>query len=213
MKAGLIGWAAIAALAATGAAAQTAPPTPAQAPLVGGPLFLSPMGEPFEGRGMSGAEAWFEKTDANHDGRITPQEMQADAARFFDTLDTDHDGELGPDEILHYETVIAPEIRVGSTYGAVNGAQVDSDGNPKEPPYPTRLGAGRYSWFDMPEPVISADANFDRGVSKQEFLDAALKRLHMLDTDGDGVLTRAELPPLESHGDGEEHRRHGRHRR
>ena len=86
--------------------------TPAVTPLGGGHIFISPMGEPFRGAdGVSGAEEWFRKADANHDNRITPEEFEADAMRFFATLDTDRDGEIGPDEISHYESDVAPEIR------------------------------------------------------------------------------------------------------
>ncbi len=174
--------------------------TPAVTPLGGGHIFISPMGEPFRGAdGVSGAEEWFRKADANHDNRITPEEFEADAMRFFATLDTDRDGEIGPDEISHYESDVAPEIRVLSTYGNPSLAKTNDDGTVTPPPYPTRLGAGRYGFLDMPEPVVSADTNFDRGISKQEFQLAATKRFRMLDANGDGVLTRDELPKLDVH--------------
>jgi hypothetical protein len=57
-------------------------------------------------------------------------------------------------------------------------------------------GAGRYSFLNIPEPVISADTNLNRGVSLQEFTTAAGQRFVMLDTNRDGRLTRDELPPL-----------------
>ena len=182
------------------AAPATAAPVPAVAPLTGGPIFISPMGEPFRGaEGVSGAELWFRKADADHDNRITPKEFEVDALHFFASLDTDHDGLIGPDEIEHYESEVAPEIRVMSTYGDPSLAKTDNDGNVTPPPYPTRLGAGRYGFLDSPEPVVSADANFDRAISRQEFALAASKRFKMLDANGDGVLTRDELPKLDVH--------------
>ena len=57
-------------------------------------------------------------------------------------------------------------------------------------------GAGRFSFLNIPEPVISADADLNRGVSRAEFVKAAGQRFLMLDTNKDGRLTRAELPPL-----------------
>jgi Ca2+-binding EF-hand superfamily protein len=175
-------------------------PAPAVTPLAGGHIFISPMGEPFHGaEGVSGAEEWFRKADADHDNRITPKEFEADAMRFFATLDTDHDGLIGPDEIEHYETDVAPEIRVLSTYGDPSLAKTDDDGHVTPPPYPTRLGAGRYGFLDSPEPVVSADTNFDRAVSRQEFAMTASKRFKLLDANGDGVLTRDELPKLDLH--------------
>lgn len=66
-----------------------------------------------------------------------------------------------------------------------------------EAPYPTRLGAGRYSFLAMPEPVIYPDLNFDRAVTRAEFVKAADQRFKMLDFNGDGFLRRGELPRLQ----------------
>lgn len=181
------------------AAAPAAAPAPASTvpPLGGGNIFISPMGQPFHGRdGLSGAEEWFRAADANHDDKITPQEFEADALRFFGTLDTGHHHLLGPDEITRYETEIAPEIQVTSTYGDPSLAKQNDDGTVTDPPYPTRIGAGRYGFLDSPEPVIAADQNMDRAVSEQEFVNAAQRRFKMLDANSDGVLTRDELPKL-----------------
>jgi uncharacterized membrane protein YgcG len=179
-----------------GAAPATAPVTP----ITGGHIFISPMGEPFHTDGsISAAEMWFRGADANHDDRITPKEFVDDAMRFFKTLDLDHDHMIGPDEIENYESNVAPEIRVISSYGDASLAKTDDDGNVTDPPYPTRLGAGRFGFLDAPEPVVTADLNFDRAISDQEFATVALKRFKQLDANGDGVLTREELPKLDMH--------------
>jgi uncharacterized membrane protein YgcG len=173
---------------------------PAITPLGGGHIFISPMGQPFRTQGgVSAAEQWFRETDANHDGRITPQEFTADAMRFFAVIDTDHDREIDPDEVEHYESEIAPEIRVISTYGDPSLAKTDDDGNVTDPPYPTRLGAGRFGFLDAPEPIVSADLNLDRSITTAEFQTAAQRRFKMLDINEDGVLTRDELPRLDVH--------------
>ena len=168
-------------------------------PLVGPSDFISPMGEPFRSDDkLSGAEHWYSQADADHDGRLTRAEYQADWLRFFRTLDTDHDGVIGPIELQHYEVEVAPEIAVVSTYGDVSKVTVDSDGKVKDPPYPTRLGAGRYSYIAAPEPIASADTNLDRGTTLREFAQAAEARFKALDTNGDGAITRGELPRLSS---------------
>lgn len=169
-------------------------------PLGGGHIFISPMGEPFHTEGgVSAAEQWFRGADTNHDNRITPKEFVDDAMRFFKVLDVNHDHIIDPDEIENYESVIAPEIRVISTYGDPSLAKTDDDGNVTDPPYPTRLGAGRFGFLDAPEPVVTADTNFDRAISEQEFAATALKRFKLLDVNLDGVLTRDELPRLDVH--------------
>ncbi|MFL6760582.1 EF-hand domain-containing protein [Sphingomonas sp.] len=56
-------------------------------------------------------------------------------------------------------------------------------------------GASRYGLLDLPEPVVSADADFNRGVSLSEFRQAAAQRFIALDLDHHGYLT---LPALAS---------------
>lgn len=57
-------------------------------------------------------------------------------------------------------------------------------------------GASRYALLDLPEPVIAADADFDRAVSAAEFRAAAAERFAALDRDRDGRIMRSELEPL-----------------
>lgn len=181
------------------AVAQTPPPAAPAAPIAalpGARDFISPMGEPFRSKDeLSGAEHWFRQADANGDGKLTADEFRADALRFFATLDTDHDGDIGPMELEHYEEVVAPEVTAGSTNGDPEKVKTDDEGKIViDAPYPDRVGAGRYGYLAIPEPVIYADTNFDRAVSRREFATAADARFRMLDRNGDGRITRDELP-------------------
>lgn len=147
-----------------------------------GQVFVSPMGQPFHAdKGGDALAAWFAEADTNHDGYLTLDEMQADAARFFATLDTNHDGEIDPDEIDHYESAIAPETRDDLT----------GSNEPRE--YDTHQGAARFGLLDLPEPVTSADADLNRGVSLEEFRQAAAHRFAALDLDHQGRISQAEL--------------------
>jgi len=168
-------------LAAAAAAAQPAPPLARTVPHPGR-AFISPMGEPFHGSssGQDGLLAWFAAADANHDGRMTIDEMKQDGERFFRTLDVNHDGEIDPDEIDRYENVIAPEVRVATGYAG--GASNDE-----------ASGGGRLGLLTVPEPVAAADTSFNRGVSLVEFDVAAASRFRLLDTNRDGSLTVPEL--------------------
>jgi Ca2+-binding EF-hand superfamily protein len=166
-------------LAVAAAASQApGPPAGANAPLTVSRferrLFMSPMGEPFfeRGQGQDGLTIWFSQADSNHDGVLTADELAQDAQRFFLTLDTNHDGEIDPDEITHYETVVAPSGLAGN-----------------------EAAAGRFGLLQIPEPVASADTNFNRGVSAGEFRAASASRFQLLDAGHTGRLT---LPELES---------------
>lgn len=189
-----------------------------------GQLFVSPMGEPFRSMLKPGAAQalWFDGADRDGDGRITLAEFQADAARFFAVLDRGKDGEIDPGDIEYYENVLVPEIRVagggrgsaqggraprggggrgGGGHGGGGGGQGMKFGNGGDGDKKTSasrvaepLGAARFGFFDMPEPVISADQNGNRGVDAAEFAKAATARFESLDRNHDGALTRGELP-------------------
>jgi Ca2+-binding EF-hand superfamily protein len=165
-------------------------------------MFISPMGEPFRAeRGTDALATWFAAADRNHDGYLTVDEMQADAERFFALLDTNHDGEIDPDEITHYEEVVAPEISSGPHFdmAAVGTGEEGGGGHRHGGGYraprqnETHQGAARFGLLDLPEPVASADADFNRGVSLNEFRQAASQRFVALDLDHKGRLMLSQL--------------------
>jgi hypothetical protein len=174
--------------------------------------FISPMGEPF--RAPSTGEApiarWFVQADRNRDGVLTADEMQADADRFFMRLDSNHDGQIIPDEIKAYEYEIAPEVQVNSNWKRPRG-----EAAPEPKPGRDHLsgndwgrrpgdqhdgyradglqGAARYGLLNLPQPVMSADADFNRAVTQGEFRQAASYRFKLLDQRGQGRIALAEL--------------------
>lgn len=174
--------------------------------------FISPMGEPF--RPPSSGEApiarWFVQADRNRDSMLTADEMQADGDRFFARLDANRDGQIDPEEIKVYEWEIAPEIQVNSDWRRRRGEAAaaprpDRDG-PSSDFAPKRTtdqhdgyqinglqGAARYGILNIPQPVASADVDFNRVITQSEFRLAAAARFKLLDRNGLGRLTLAEL--------------------
>jgi Ca2+-binding EF-hand superfamily protein len=169
------------------AAGQTPASLPEAQAHRGGRTFISPMGEPFRssGRDDDTRADWFRQADRNHDGYLTIEEMQQDAERFFAILDVNHDGEIDPDEITRYENEVAPEIQVGTRMGQ---DELDRDDG--------HLGAARLGLLDLPEPVVSADTNFNRGVSLPEFRQAASQRFVALDLNHHGRISIAEVEEI-----------------
>ena len=173
--------------------------------------FISPMGEPFRPRNATDdtLARWFNQADADHDGRVTPSEMKADADRFFATLDTDADGQIDPEELIQYEWEFAPDIQLSSRLKRQPGeaapakpaeAAENSEGLRQrrgrgEPDWLSGglQGAARYGLLNMPEPVAAADADFNRAITRAEFEQAALERFRLLDVDRQGALTLARL--------------------
>lgn len=173
--------------------------------------FISPMGEPFRppATGEAPIARWFVQADRNRDGVLTADEMQADADRFFAKLDSDHDGQIIPDEIRAYEFEIAPEVQVNSKWKRPRGeAAPESKPEERRPGYDWGRrpgdqhdgywadglqGAARYGLLNLPQPVMSADADFNRAVTQVEFRQAAAARFKLLDGNGQGRITLAEL--------------------
>jgi Ca2+-binding EF-hand superfamily protein len=169
--------------------------------------FISPMGEPFRGGATNEAPIarWFGRADRNRDGMLTAEEMLEDADRFFKRLDSSHDGQVDPEEIKTYEWEIAPEIQVNSDWRRARGqSQPIPDHAPGDEPrkrgdehdgYRTDglQGAARYGLLNIPQPVASADADFNRLVTLAEFRQAASNRFRILDSRGQGRLTLPEL--------------------
>ncbi|MFZ5706027.1 MAG: EF-hand domain-containing protein [Pseudomonadota bacterium] len=201
----------LASFASPVAARKDAPPSPCSEPFRQ-PLFISPIGEPFRTKDDADQpmRRWFEQADRDHDGRLTVAEMQLDADRFFATIDKDGSGEILPDELMAYELNVAPEIRLyqfrgdprGGPGGPAGGNAPLPGGKPPQsggkrptpPDYGGAAGAGRYSFLNVPNPVASADRDFDRAISLREYRAAAAERFRDLDKDGRGFLTLADLP-------------------
>jgi hypothetical protein len=174
---------------AAGEAAKLPPCQPKKAQ-----IFMSPMGEPFRAGANDPYPSvlWFAQADADHDGKLTRAEMLADADRFFARLDVNHDGEIIPTENRVYEDEIAPEIR----------SQVGREDNPLDFSKPVKRnkrapimpeGAGRWSSLPIPQPVIAADSDMNRGISRAEFRAAANERFDRLDSARRGYLTLATM--------------------
>jgi len=194
----------IAALALPALLSAARPKLPADAPICArpgtAPIFLSPMGEPF--RSQPGqtypSAAWFAGADKDRDGALTHDEFVADALRFFDTLDSSHDGKLTPDEVGHYEAVVAPETSIYSArpddFYDRSRREQDRGAMADSRDYGGPMGAGRYAWLNVPEPVAAADQDVDRVVTRDEFATAAATVFARLDVLNRKSLRLSDLP-------------------
>jgi hypothetical protein len=111
---------------------------------------------------------------------------------------------------------VAPEIQVNTKRKRQPGEKADAaeerarklqaeaaDGDVPLPPLPKRRekeegmqGAARYALLNIPQPVAAADADFNRGVSRDEFREAAAARFAVLDPGHAGRIGLAQLQAL-----------------
>lgn len=177
--------------------------------------FISPMGEPFRSRstGEAPIARWFGQADRNRDGSLTEDELITDAARFFTRLDANHDAQIDPTEVRAYEWEIAPEIQTNENWRRArgqpapiavekksrdDGLSFEDPARPKGDRYdgydPDGLqGAARYGLLNIPQPVTSVDADFNRSITRGEFMLAAQARFRALDASGAGRLALRDL--------------------
>lgn len=163
-------------------------------------VYIAPMGQPFRADGQSDPmKAWFDQADADHDGRLTLAEFTADSDRFFSTLDRDRSGEIDPEEMAIYENQVAPEIKLyqrGQDKRPRTGKQKHEAkaAARQRADYEAPYGAGIYASLNIPEPVVAADLDLNRGVSQAELAEVAARRFPLLDPAGRGYLTYDTLP-------------------
>ncbi|HET9149383.1 MAG TPA: hypothetical protein VFO61_02795 [Alphaproteobacteria bacterium] len=136
-------------------------------------MLYSPNGEPLRGGSLGRPScekamgAWFDRTDADRNGRVDRNEFVADARRQFAVMDLDHDGTITPAELDKYR---APYMTV--------------------PP----MGKGKpvRSTDSGPDPVMSADTKLRFVVTLPDFTAYAERRFAELDHDRNGTLERDE---------------------
>lgn len=163
-------------------------------------VYIAPLGAPSRTDGRTDPMGlWFAGADADHDGRLSLAEMQADGDRFFATLDKDRSGEIDPQELSDYENFIAPEIKLYQP-GQDRAAHDRHDRKAlkaaarQRADYETPYGAGQWASLNIPEPVNAADYDLNRGISRAELEQAAAQRFPVLDVGRRGYLTYDTLP-------------------
>ena len=205
-----LGSAAVALLACLAGGAQAQPPADTHGP---GPLFVSPAGQVFRPgpEGQAPLGTWFRQVDGDGDGSITFTEFRADFGRAFEAFDLDRDGEIAPAEVTRYETDVFTAISfaggsgrggagrggggMGPRLSGGDGALHGADGQRRREigSIASMAGAARFGLLPIPHPIMDADTNLNRGVSRVEFDAAAGRRFTLLDSDRSGRLTEAEL--------------------
>ena len=84
-------------------------------------ILYSPNGEPLGGGALGRTDCetamgrWLTRVDGNHDGTVEWDEYRADARRQFAAMDLDHDGFVTPSELQEYR---APFVREGRVRAA-----------------------------------------------------------------------------------------------
>ena len=161
---------------------------------------VSPSGEPL---GMPSRElgpyaealrGWFGRADANADGVFDAAEAQADADRSFATFDRDGDGSVTASEMTEYR--VASPFRPPpprATSRRIRPHVASADQVEEVPEEEQRFAGGRTRLRAALDPVMSADANADFRVTREELRAQSVRKLRGYDLDRDGRVTAEEF--------------------
>ncbi len=128
------------------------------------------------GWAQAGPGAMFDRFDADSDGTITYEEVQAWRTSFFDAADADEDGFVTRAEL----DAAQAEAQARSQAGAeAQGVERRRGG----------MRRGRQA-----DPIMRHDSDGDGQLSRTEFVHAPFAALERFDSNGDGQLTRDEMP-------------------
>jgi Ca2+-binding EF-hand superfamily protein len=154
---------------------------------------------------IADAERFFAKLDTDHDGEIGPEEI----ARY--------EYDIAPEiQVMSRTRPVAgqriPVVKKPRTDDSADSDDPDdslSRGRSRERQRERAgevdsslgiggalQGAARYSLLNIPEPVASADTDFNRSITLEEFRQAAIARFQLLDSTHQGRLTLAQLEAM-----------------
>ena len=111
---------------------------------------------------------------------------------WFAQADANHDGSLSSEEMQGD----------AERFFAILDSNHDGEIDPDEiTQYEVNIAPNdRTGLLNLPEPVVAADTNFNRGVSREEFRKAAMLRFQALDVNHQGRLTMSVLESLSPAG-------------
>ncbi|MEE3625555.1 hypothetical protein UCD39_16440 [Nitrospirillum sp. BR 11752] len=137
---------------------------------------------------------WFHKTDANHDGVLTRDEVLADADRSFDLFDLDHDGSITSAELEKYRLSqpFRPQPHPVTSLLGAQARTVQPD-SVEAAPEGQRYQGSRVRLQVGLDPVMSADTDSDFRVTREELRAQSLRKFDQWDADHDGKVTADEF--------------------
>ena len=141
------------------------------------------------------AEKLFDAMDINHDGKLDKADREARLNQRFDKMDTNHDGQLSRQEFADAHDKMRDGMKMGM--------KMDHDMPPPPPAGPRgpagmkgphRMGPmGHHAGMMMAMGLMrEADPGHTGTVTRQAFVDAALRKFDAADTNHDGTISPEE---------------------
>ena len=150
-------------------------------------------------------DVWFDRVDANHDGKLTLAEMEADAVRQFNVMDLRHDGKVTVSEVAAYRERVmgnryasfsTPEIAIGRVRDTSEEPRVPGETRHRDDDSQPRPDTSGVMPADRPDPVMSADTDLDGSVTLDEFKTYVHQNFADLDRSHAGSIEKGDLHRL-----------------
>jgi hypothetical protein len=148
------------------------------------------------------AEAFFKRLDKNGDGTLTSDEIYIYEHEIVPQILNNGQASLNTG-LIRASYQLTPDQVTSNPDATVNydheGSRAEDASNQAAAEAAKALralneGAAFFTFFNDPEPVMSADRNFDFKISHKEFMDQSDRHFARLDTKGAGYLVLADLP-------------------
>lgn len=146
------------------------------------------------------ADRYIKRHDANADGKVTADEVEAGQRAWFAKRDANGDGKISSSEAPRWfsrrnGSAAVPTLQSAVDKGLKRFSAMDVNGDRVVDSIEITSGLAEQRAYRVKRAMHRLDKDRDGSVSEAEFLEQARERFFNLDLDNNGRITAEDLPP------------------